>query len=140
MGVDVESTYCYLLSAEEHRDETTWGFHLLELRERGLHPIYTIADGGKGLRAGQAAAWPDVPCHGDVFHAEREFGKLAYYLENHAASAVTKREKIENKMARAKKKGERTEFLQGSCPGLPGRRKCLPLGRGDPNSRRLDAR
>ncbi|MCP4115839.1 MAG: hypothetical protein GY737_10620, partial [Desulfobacteraceae bacterium] len=62
VGVDVESTYCYLLSAEEHRDETTWGVHLLELMERGLCPIYTVADGGKGLRAGQAAAWPDVPC------------------------------------------------------------------------------
>ncbi len=75
VGVDVESTYCYLLSAEEHRDETTWGVHLLELKDRGLCPIYTIADGGTGLRAGQKAAWPDIPCHGDVFHAERELGK-----------------------------------------------------------------
>lgn len=110
VGMDVDSTYCYLLSAEEHRDETTWGVHLLDLRERGLNPIYTIADGGKGLRAGQAAAWPDIPCHGDVFHAEREFGKLAYYLENRAAGAVTRREKVENKMIRAKNKGKGQRF------------------------------
>lgn len=108
--MDVDSTYCYLLSAEEYRDETTWGVHLLDLRDRGLNPIYTIADGGKGLRAGQAAAWPDTPCHGDVFHAEREFGKLAYYLENRATGAVTRREKVENKMIRAKKKGQGQRF------------------------------
>lgn len=105
-GVDIDSTYCYLLSAEDHRDETTWGVHLLELRERGLHPIFTVADGGTGLRAGQAAAWPDVPCHGDVFHAEFELGKLVNFLENRAARAFTKLEKIENKMLKAKKRGQ----------------------------------
>ncbi len=45
--MNVEFIYCYLLSAEDHRVETTWGVHLLNLRERGLRPIYTIADGGK---------------------------------------------------------------------------------------------
>jgi hypothetical protein len=110
VGMDVQSTYCYLLSVEDHRDETTWGVHLLELRERGLHPLFTIADGGKGMRAGQAAAWPDVACHGDVFHPERDFGKLARFLENRAAGATTKREKLESKMARAKKSGKGQKF------------------------------
>ena len=105
-GVDLESTYCYLLRTENHRDETTWGVHLLELKERGLQPIYTVADGGKGLRAGQATAWPQVPCHGDVFHAERELGKLACFLENRANSATTRREQLENKMLKAKKRGQ----------------------------------
>ena len=101
-GVDLESTYCYLLSAEDHRDETTWGVHLLDLRERGLQPIYTVADGGKGLRAGQSAAWPNVPCYGDVFHAEYELGKLVRFLENRAANALSKLEKLEAKMDKAK--------------------------------------
>lgn len=110
VGMDVQSTYCYLLSVEDHRDETTWGVHLLELRERGLHPLFTIADGGKGLRAGQAAAWPDVACHGDVFHPERDFGKLAYFLENRAAGATTQREKLESKMVRAKNRRKGQKF------------------------------
>lgn len=109
-GVDLESTYCYLLRAEDHRDESTWGVHLLDLKERGLQPIYTVADGGKGLRAGQAAAWPQIPCHGDVFHAERELGKLVCFLENRAASATTRREQLENKMLKAKKKGHGQKF------------------------------
>lgn len=106
-GMDAKSTYCYLLSAEEHRDETTWGVRLLELSEQGLHPDYTIADGGRGLRAGQAAAWGnDVPCNGDVFHAERDIGKLAFFLENRAAGCSTARQKLERKMERAKNKGK----------------------------------
>jgi hypothetical protein len=32
------------------------------------------------LRAGQKAAWGAIPCHGDVFHGERELGQLASYL------------------------------------------------------------
>jgi len=106
VGMDAKSTYCYLLAAEDHRDETTWGVHLLELAEKGLHPDYTIADGGRGLRAGQAAAWDDVPCHGDVFHAERELGKLAFFLENRAAGCTTTLGKLERKMQRAKSQGK----------------------------------
>jgi hypothetical protein len=58
VGVDGSSTYCYLLAAAEHRDEDTWGVHLLDASKQGLNPEYTIADAAKGLRAGQAAAWP----------------------------------------------------------------------------------
>lgn len=35
VGADVFSTYCYLLAAEEHCDETTWGVHLLDLSLAG---------------------------------------------------------------------------------------------------------
>src|SRR5262249_46362972 len=44
VGVDVASTYCYLLSLEEHRDADTWGVRLLELVDRGFQPQATIAD------------------------------------------------------------------------------------------------
>ncbi|MCK4274877.1 MAG: hypothetical protein KAX78_00055, partial [Phycisphaerae bacterium] len=105
VGMDVESTYCYLLAEEDHRDATTWGVHLLDLAERGLRPERTIADGGNGLRAGQEEAWGEVPCNGDVFHAERELGKLAVYLANRASGCTCARQKLEGKMERCKKKG-----------------------------------
>ena len=110
VGMDVESTYCYLLAEEDHRDATTWGVHLLDLAERGLRPDRTIADGGSGLRAGQAEAWGDVPCNGDVFHAERELGKLAFYLSNRAAGCTCAREKLDHKMERYKKKAQGKTF------------------------------
>ena len=103
VGADVRSTYCYLLAVEDHCDETTWGVHLLDLAGQGLHPEYTIADGGKALRAGQAAAWDDVPCHADVFHAERDLGRLAFYLENRATGCSNARRKLQHKMERLKK-------------------------------------
>ena len=100
VGADVDSTYCYLLAAVDQRDETTWGVHLLDLLEQGRDLDYSIADGGTSLRAAQRAVWPGVPCHGDVFHAERELSRLAYYLENRAKGCTTAREKLEAKMRR----------------------------------------
>ena len=62
VGVDTASTYCYLLSLEDHRDAVTWGVRLLELVDQGFHPDATIADAGTGVRAGQVLALPAVPC------------------------------------------------------------------------------
>ena len=105
VGLDAKSTYCYLLSQEEHCDETTWGVHLLDLADQGLHPDYTVADGGLALRAWQAAAWDKVPCHGDVFHAQRELGKLAFYLAHRASGCISARQKLEHQMRRQKRHG-----------------------------------
>ena len=111
VGMDVESTYCYLLAAEDHRDETTWGVHLLELLDQGLRPDYTVADCGKGLRAGQKAAWgTEVACHADVFHVERELEKLACFLANRASGCTAARKKLERKMDRAKTRGKGKHF------------------------------
>jgi hypothetical protein len=102
-GVDVASTYCYLLACEKHRDAETWGIHLLDLAEQGLKPDYIVADAGKGLRAGQALAWPGVPCFGDVFHALSDFRKLGTFLDNRAYGAIKALESVEKQMIRAKK-------------------------------------
>jgi len=106
VGADLRSTFCYLLAIEDRCDETTWGVHLLDLADRHLRPDRTIADGGKALRAGQAAAWGDIPCNGDVFHAERDLGRLAYYLANRAAGCVAARRKVEGRMARLKRRAQ----------------------------------
>jgi len=107
VGMDVDSTYCYLLAAEDHCDETTWGVHLLDLSEQGLCLDYTIADGGKGLRSGQRAAWGrDIPCHGDVFHAQATLNELALFLERRAASCTSFRHKMEWKMEKLKRSSD----------------------------------
>ena len=111
-GVDVRSTYCFLLACERHRDETTWGVHLLDLASRGLDPEYTIADFGKGFRAGQKAAWPKIPCNGDVFHAEQDMTRLATYLEHRALGVINTCEKLERKMERAKKNKKGRKFAR----------------------------
>jgi hypothetical protein len=90
VGVDASSTYCYLLAAAEHRDEDTWGVHLLDASKQGLNPDYTIADAAKGLRAGQAAAMPKIPCHGDIFHIQHQAKKLVSFLSRRAVAATSR--------------------------------------------------
>src|SRR4051812_35404544 len=104
-GVDAQSTYCYLLAAEQRRDADTWGVHLLDAAERGLRPDYTIADAGRGLRAGQQAAWGDTPCHGDVFHIQRQCGGLADTLSRLAQGATSRRNTLQTGTGRV---GQRT--------------------------------
>jgi hypothetical protein len=106
VGCDAVSTYCYLLAQEEGRDATTWGVHLLELEARGLHPDHTVADFGKGLRAGQAQAWPGVPCWGDLFHIVAELVQTATFLENRALGAMATRHKLDQKMTAARRKAK----------------------------------
>jgi hypothetical protein len=103
VGVDVGSTFCYLLRLEEHRDAVTWGIRLLELQEHGLRPDATIGDAGSGLRAGQALAWPDTPCRGDVFHALRDLGQLVRFLDNRAYRVVEACDQQQQRMTRAKR-------------------------------------
>ena len=111
VGVDAASTYCYLLKSVEHRDEDTWGWHLLDLMARGFDPDYTIADGGSGLRAGQKAVMPETPCHGDVFHIQQQFEQVANGLARQAQGAATHRIKLEQRILIAKLTGNMTQQL-----------------------------
>jgi len=100
VGADVDSTYCYLLSQEEHRDGDTWGVRLLELADRGFDPEATVADFGTGLRKGQKQALPDTPCRGDVFHPLRDMQALVSYLDNRAYAAIAQLDELRKKQAR----------------------------------------
>src|SRR5271165_1587817 len=105
--VDVRSTYCCLLSLEEHRDADTWGVRLLDLQAQGFAPQTTIGDGGKGLRAGVALALPEVPCRADVFHPCRDLGQLVRFLENRAYTAISTCAKLQRRVQQG-----------GTCAGL----------------------
>jgi len=109
-GVDAQSTYCYLLAAEQHRDADTWGVHLLDAAAQGLDPDYTIADAGQGLRAGQRAAWGDTPCHGDVFHIQRQCEGLAITLARLAKGAMSRCQTLRAKTGRAGQRGPDDEL------------------------------
>ena len=116
VGVDTYSTYCYLLSLEDHRDADTWGVRLLELADQGFRPDATIADAAGGLRAGQQLALPDVPCRGDVFHCLYEVGPLVRYLENRAYDAMDAVEKLKRQQKRHQsRKGRKNMSVVQKC-------------------------
>jgi hypothetical protein len=104
VGVDVASTFCYLLSLEEHRDGVTWGVRLLELQDQGFAADAIISDGGLGLQSGQNLAMPHTPQRGDVFHALQETTALVTYVENRAYEAIATRSKLEHKQAQSQRK------------------------------------
>jgi len=99
VGIDVSSTYCYLLSLEEQRDGETWGVRVLELKDRSFAPKAVIADAGAGIRKGMTLAMPDTPLRGDVFHALMEVTELVGYLENRAYDALDACAKLERQQA-----------------------------------------
>jgi hypothetical protein len=109
VGVDVQSTYCYLLSLEEQRDGLTWGTRLLELQERGLAPQALISDGGSGLVAGQELALPDVPRRADVFHVVRELTPVVTFLDNRAYRALETCAKLQRQQTQSeqRRRGQR---------------------------------
>jgi hypothetical protein len=108
VGVDTASTFCYLLSPEEHRDADTWGVRLLELAQCGFAPEATVADFGTGLRAGQGLALPEVPCRGDVFHLLHDLEPVVTYLENRAYDAMAACARPERQQARQRRQGRGT--------------------------------
>lgn len=127
VGADVVSMYCYLLSLENSRDAETWAIRLMQLSDKSLRPDYTIADGGKCLRAGQSLAWPAVPCRGDVFHALLEIGRLALYLEHRALGAMAALENTQARMARAKRNGNGNQFSKRLSLAVKAEREAIEL-------------
>jgi hypothetical protein len=109
VGADVDSTFCYLLSQEDHRDAETWALRLLELQDRGFAPQATIADFGTGLRAGQKLALKDIPCHGDLFHLLQELTELLQFAENRAYEAIENRTRLEHQQANRQRRTGRLD-------------------------------
>jgi len=62
-----------MLSVEgaEHRDEETWGWHLLDAMEQGFN-LTTPSQMGYGTEGRQKAVMGEIPCHGDVFHIQHQ--------------------------------------------------------------------
>ena len=103
VGCRARSTYCYLLKLEETCDANTWGVHLLDLKEKqGLAPNFTVIDGGQMARKGQKDVWPDIPAHGDTFHALKPFLAMISYLENRALDAIKIIEDLKHKIKRSR--------------------------------------
>lgn len=117
VGCDAHSAYCYLLSMEESCEANAWGVNLLDLKEKqGLSPEHTVADGGPAARKGQKDAWPETPCHGDVFHALHPFLELICFIRNRVKDAQEAvddlKHKIVNPRGKWKAESKRIELRQ----------------------------
>jgi len=78
---------------------------------RGSIPTIRSADAGQGLRAGQRAAWGDTPCHGDVFHIQRQCEGLANTLQRLAKGATSRRKVLQAGIGRAGQRDPDSELV-----------------------------
>ena len=68
--------------------------------------------GGPAARRGQKDAWPDVSCHGDVFHALCPLNKLVCYLDNRVTEAFKVAEELRHKIQYPRGKWKQEQNLQ----------------------------
>jgi hypothetical protein len=134
VSMDTRTTYCYLLAIEDQRDETTWGVHLLDLADQGLHPDYTIADSGRGLRLDKPLSGKMCLVIATCSMSGGILESLPLFLENRAVGCTTMLLKLERKMQRAKNKGKGRSLSRKLAQGSQGTGRGSPPGRRSPHS------
>ncbi len=102
-GIDLESSYIYLLEPVDDRSGETWELAMEDCKERGLELSINVSDGGTGLQTGIPKAFPEIVMQPDVFHALRPTGREVATLERKAYQLVRKETALEQR-------------LQGKCP------------------------
>jgi hypothetical protein len=97
--VDGRSFLVLNLSAEEHRDATTWGCVLLDVQHQGVQLLDLASDGARGIRAGVEAAQLAIPLPPDLFHLLREAHHVTQRLEKHAYRTIETAERVRRAIA-----------------------------------------
>jgi hypothetical protein len=91
--VDGRSFLVLSLSAQAHRDETTWGCVLLDVEQQGVQLVDLASDGARGIRAGAQAAGLAIPLRPDLFHLTREAHRVTRRLKKQAYRALESAER-----------------------------------------------
>lgn len=86
--VDGRSFLVLSLSAQDHRDETTWGCVLLDIQKQGVQLVDVASDGGRSIPAGVRAISKRIPLRPDLFHLIRDAHRVTQRLERHAYKAM----------------------------------------------------
>jgi hypothetical protein len=110
--VDGRSFLVLSLSAQEHRDKTTWGCLLLDAQSQGVHFVDVASDGALGIQAGVREISLTIPLRPDLFHLLREAHRVGQRLEKRAYQAL--------EMAERARKAQQEQ-------NQPKRRKGAPL-------------
>ncbi|MFL5255204.1 MAG: hypothetical protein ACJ8AI_20380, partial [Rhodopila sp.] len=87
------------------------------------------ADAGQGLRAGQRAAWGATPCHGDVFHIQRQCEGLANTLSRLAKGATSRCETLQTKLDRAGRQDPNNKLAAQLAPARQAEAQAIGLAR-----------
>lgn len=124
-GVQVHSSYLYLLESPGGRDSTNWGLMRLDKQsEQKLELELVVADAAKGLRGGARELYPKVRIGGDVFHAIDKINDECRRLENRAYDFLGQQYELERQALKRQKKGKDRRGYHGKLYRI--RRKAQP--------------
>lgn len=103
-GIDLKSTYIYLLEEASNRTADTWEIYMEDRKEKGLNLEETINDGAMALMLGVSNVFKGIEIQLDVFHATLSIGRQITIIGRKAYALIDKEEKLERQV---KKKGSR---------------------------------
>jgi len=101
-GVDVESTFIYLMMPMDNRTGESWQRSMEALKEYGLNLKVAISDAGSGLLNGIRNAFPDADIQIDVFHVLKDLGGEVCRFKRNILKALREYYDLENKAAKIK--------------------------------------
>ena len=103
-AIDLDSQFCLELQHEYTRDHNAWGYHLLNMMDKGYSPEHNVMDGGSGMDKAFAEVLPNVKVRYDHFHVTHSIKETSRFLKNKYESSVTNCVKQSTKLDKAKNK------------------------------------
>ena len=86
--VDGRSFLVLSLSAQQHRDETTWGCVLLDVQQQGVQLVDVASDGARGIRSAVRETCLAIPLRPDLFHLMQDAHRVTQCLERSAYRSI----------------------------------------------------
>lgn len=103
-AIDLDSQFYLELQHEYTRDHNAWGYHLLNMMDKGYSPEHNVMDGGSGMDKAFAEVLPNVKVRYDHFHVTHSIKETSRFLKNKYESSVTNCVKQSTKLDKAKNK------------------------------------
>lgn len=115
-GIDLDSTYTYLLEEAPDRTSDTWELYMSDRKDHGLNLETSTNDGGAGLMSGIPKVFDDIEMQADTFHAVYEMGKIVSQIERKALSQINREYDLEKGAARKNPRQKTIDELKEAIP------------------------
>lgn len=113
-GIDLDSTYTYMLEEMPDRTSDTWQIVMLDCKDRGLNLETSTNDGGTGLMSGIPKVFDNIEIQADTFHVMYEMGKVVSRIERNAIAQVNREYALEKGASRKKAKQKTVDEYEES--------------------------
>ena len=117
-GIDAQSSYIYMLEQASDRKAETWEIYMEDRKDKGLDLKVSLNDGGVGLIAGIAKAFPNAAIQRDTFHALYEMGKEVSKAERKAYALIRSEYELFERLDGERPKEKTLNMLIDNAPKM----------------------